>query len=151
MEQQLKHRAWYESPSVRLGRWKEFRRGLDTTNTFEVCKTVVAWWESAPLINITIDPVDSSNWPTPWEMLHQGDFCENSLALGMAYTIYYANQDIPNELIYVTCNGRSFQKLCALIDNKHLLNYERGTISSFHDSECSISYRISVNDIIKKI
>jgi hypothetical protein len=84
-------------------------------------------------------------------MLHQGDFCENSLALGMAYTIYYANQDIPNELIYVTCNGRSFQKLCALIDNKHLLNYERGTISIFHDSECSISYRISVNDIIKKI
>lgn len=150
MEQQLKHRAWFESPSVRLGRWKEFRQGLDTSNTLDVCKTVISWWESAPLINLAIDPVDSKQWPTPWEMLHQGDFCENSLALGMAYTIYYANQDIPNELIYVTCNGRSFHRLCALIDNKHLLNYERGTISNFHDSECSISYRISVNDIIKK-
>lgn len=150
MEQQLRHRAWYESPSVRLGRWKEFRQGLDTSNTLDVCKTVISWWESAPLVNLSIDPVDSRQWPTPWEMLHQGDFCENSLALGMAYTIYYANQDIPNELIYVTCRGRSFQKLCALIDNKHLLNYERGTISNFHDSECSISYRISVNDIIKQ-
>ena len=35
MEQQLKHRAWYESPSVRLNRWREFRRGLDTTNTLD--------------------------------------------------------------------------------------------------------------------
>lgn len=150
MEQQLKHKTWFESPSARLKRWKEFRQGLDTKSTFEMCKTVIFWWESAPIVNITIDPVDSTQWPTPWEMLHQGDFCENSLALGMSYTIYYANQTIPNELIYVTCNGRSFQKLCSLIDNKHLLNYERGTISNFHDSECSISYRISVNDIIKK-
>lgn len=150
MEQQLNHRAWFESPSTRLGMWREFRRSLDTTNTREVCSIVIKWWESAPLVSIAIDPVDASRWPTPWEMLHQGDFCENSLALGMSYTIYYANHDIKNELIYVTCRTKSFQQLCVLIDNKHLLNYERGRISTLPtDGSCDINYRVEIKDIVK--
>lgn len=150
MEQQLKHRAWFDSPSSRLSQWREFRQSLNINDTYEVCKTVVSWWKSAPLISITIDPVDASQWPTPWEMLHQGDFCENSLALGMSYTIYYANPTIANELVYVTCRSSSFQRLCALIDNKHLLNFNLGEISTFPDNDCSISYRVSIQDIVKQ-
>ena len=150
MEQQLKHRAWFDSPSSRLSQWREFRQRLNRNDTYEVCKTVVSWWVSAPLISITIDPVNAAQWPTPWEMLHQGDFCENSLALGMSYTIYYANPDIANELVYVTCPGSSFQRLCALIDNKHLLNFNLGEISTFPSKDCSISYRVSIQDIVKQ-
>jgi len=129
--------------------WREFRESLDTNNIIEVCNVVINWWQSAPLVNMAIDPVDSSQWPTPWEMLHQGDFCENSLALGMSYTIYYANTKIPNELLYVTCLGESFQRLCVLIDNKHLLNFERGIISTLPAKDCSISYRQEIKNIIK--
>lgn len=150
MEQQLNNRSWYESPSKRLSMWRDFRNGLDKTNTLDVCNTVVQWWKSAPLVSISIDPVNSEQWPTPWEMLHQGDFCDNSLALGMAYTIYYANPDIKNELLYVTCIGRSFQRLCALIDNKHLLNFDHGCISTLPGEEmCSVTYRTQVKSIIK--
>lgn len=147
-QQQLNHRAWFETPSKRLAMWREFRKSLDTSDTNEVCKTVISWWQSAPLVNIAIDPVNAEQWPTPWEMLHQGDFCENSLALGMSYTIYYANSDIPNELLYVTCLGKSFQRLCALIDNKYLLNFERGSISTLPTDECNIGYRINIKNIV---
>lgn len=150
MEQQLNHRAWYESPSKRLSMWRDFRNGLDKTNTLDVCNTVVQWWRSAPLVNIAIDPVTPDQWPTPWEMLHQGDFCDNSLALGMAYTIYYANPDIKNELLYVTCIGKSFQRLCTLIDNKHLLNFDHGCISTLPDDKtCFVNYRTDIKSIIK--
>lgn len=150
MEQQLKHRAWFESPATRLNRWREFRQTLDSSDSLAVCRTVLSWWESAPLVSITIDPVNPDQWPTPWEMLHQGDFCENSLALGMAYTIYYANISIPVDLMYITCRAEGFQKLCAWVDNKHLLNFTRGEISTFPGNQCSISYQISINSIIKK-
>lgn len=148
-QQQLNHRAWFESPSKRLAMWREFRKSLDTSNTLDVCNTVIKWWETAPLVSISIDPVDASRWPTPWEMLHRGDFCEDSLALGMSYTIFYANPNIPNELIYVTCLGESFQRLCALIDNKHLLNYHRGKISILPTDGCSVLYNVKVKDIVK--
>lgn len=141
---------WVEPPSKRLAAWREFRQSLDTTNIVDVCEIVSGWWEYAPLLNITIDPVDSSNWPTPWEMLHQGDFCENSLALGMAYTIYYANPNIKNELIYLTNKKQSIQKLCVLIDNKHLLNYERSVISNFTDlKDIEYSYRVNIDEIVE--
>ena len=150
MEQQLNNRAWFESPSKRLSMWREFRNGLDTENITEVCHTVINWWQSAPILNIVIDPVNSDQWPTPWEMLHQGDFCENSLALGMSYTIFYANSKLDNELVYITCHDKSFQKLCALIDNKHLLNFNRGSISTLPTNDCEINYRVKVRDIVKK-
>lgn len=139
---------WIESPSKRLALWKEFRQGLDTTDTEKTCQAVVSWWESAPLVNIAIDPDDYTNWPTPWEMLHQGDFCENSLALGMAYTIFYADQNIKTELMFITDKKNSFQKLCVLIEDNYLLNYQRGMISNFTDlKDVSFSYRINVNQI----
>lgn len=149
MEQQLNHRAWFESPSKRLSMWREFRNGLDTSNITDVCNTVIQWWQTAPLVNRSIDPVSSEQWPTPWEMLHQGNFCEDSLALGMSYTIFYATPNIPNELIYVTCKDKSFQRLCALIDNKHLLNFDHGCISTLPNEECFVSYRTKIINIIK--
>ena len=129
--------------------WRDFRKSLDTNNIFDVCNIVIAWWQSAPLVSIAIDPVNSSQWPTPWEMLHQGDFCEDSLALGMSYTIYYANPDIKNELLYITCRKKSLQRLCALIDNKYLLNFEHGVISTLPaDETCTVNYRTKIKDII---
>lgn len=149
MEQQLNYKWWLESPSKRLALWRDFRRSLDTNHTKEVCNTVVKWWESAPLFSMSIDPVNAEQWPTPWEMLHRGDFCEDSLALGMSYTIYYANPEIENELLYVTCLGKSFQRLCVLVDNKHLLNYERSSISTLPTDGCEINYRVKIKDIVK--
>ena len=103
----------------------------------------------APISSWTIDPVDSSTWPTPWEMLHSGNFCDNSIALGMSYTIHYANEHIPNRLLYVTDRENSIQKLCALIDNKYLLNYSYGTISTLPTENVNISFDQNISDVIK--
>lgn len=148
MEQQLNHRAWFEPPSKRLAMWRDFRKSLDSNDILAVCETVVGWWQSAPLVNIAIDPVDSDRWPTAWEMLHQGDFCEDSLALGMSYTIHYANSDIKNELVYITHTEEQFQRLCVQIDNKYLLNFRRGVISTLPiDDACIVNYKVNINKI----
>tara|TARA_B100000497_G_C7547805_1_gene331232 strand:+ start:74 stop:526 length:453 start_codon:yes stop_codon:yes gene_type:complete len=149
VEQQLIQQAWHESPSTRLNRWREFRKGLNTDNTKDVCELVIDWWKMAPISSWTIDPVDSDTYPTPWEMLHSGNFCENSMALGMSYTIHYANDKIPNSLMYVTDREKSIQKLCALVDNKYLLNYSYGAISTLPTENISISFRKEIADVIK--
>ena len=105
----------------------------------------------APISSMTIDPVDSSTWPTPWEMLHSGDFCEDSIALGMSYTIYYANEKIPNEILYIIDRDKEIQRLCVAIDNKYLLNLEHATISNLPSDEMVISYRKNIAKVIKRI
>ena len=148
MEQQLSNQIWFESPSTRLSLWRQFRKGLDINDIEQFCQTVVDWWKYAPISSITIDPVDSSTWPTPWEMLHSGEFCEDSMALGMSYTIYYADEDMPNELIYILDREKSMQQLCTLIDNKYLHNYEHGSISTLPTDNSVISYRKKIADVI---
>ena len=146
--EKLNNTAWFESPSVRLGQWREFRHSLDTDSVEDICKTVVAWWLSAPTVSMTIDPVNSEQWPTAWEMLHHGNFCDNSLALGMSYTIYYANQNISNELVYIIDRDLCVERLCALIDDKHLLNLEHSAISTFPRSNSSITYRQNIKNLV---
>ena len=77
----------------------------------------------APISKMTIDPVDSRTWLTPWEMLHSGDFCENSIALGMSYTIFYANENIPNESVDSACvaGAQNNTKYNAWNGNDHIL------------------------------
>jgi hypothetical protein len=146
--EKLNNTAWFESPSVRLGQWREFRHSLDTDSVEDICKTVVAWWLSAPTVSMTIDPVNSEHWPTAWEMLHHGNFCDNSLALGMSYTIYYANQNISNELVYIIDRDLCVERLCALIDDKHLLNLEHSAISTFPRSNSLITYRQNIKNLV---
>ena len=81
--------------------------------------------------------------------VHSGNFCENSMALGMSYTIHYANENIPNKLLYVTDRKNSIQRLCALIDNKYLLNYDYGAISTLPTENISISFDRDISDVIK--
>ena len=150
MEHQLNNTAWFESPHNRLKRWREFRQSLNVNNTYEVCDTVVKWWSTAPTVSISIDPVDSTSWPTPWEMLYSGDFCDDSKALGMAYTIFYTNNNINIDMLYLIDEQRSIQKLCALVDHKYLLNYEHNVISTKPKPGINIIYDVNIKDVVKR-
>ena len=66
----------------------------------------------------------------------------------MSYTIYYAEEDMPNEFIYILDREKSMQQLCTLIDNKYLLNYEHGSISTLPTDNSVISYRKKIADVI---
>lgn len=146
--EKLKNNIWFEPPSDRLHQWREFRRSLDTKDILAVCETVVDWWSNAPTMSITIDPVNSEQWPTAWEMLHQGDFCDNSLALGMSYTIYYANSNINNELVYLVDHDESIEKLCVKIDDNYLLNFKHGAISTFPRANASITFKQNIKNLV---
>jgi hypothetical protein len=139
--------VWFESPDTRLSRWREFRQNLNTCDIAVACLKIVKWWQSAPLANITIDPLDTSTWPTPWEMINCNDYCEHSIALGMAYTMHYANPDIECELVYLINKEKSIERLCALINKKYLLNFEQNAISIFSGSEDQIIFRKNIKEI----
>ena len=64
--------------------------------------------------------------------------------------IYYANNDIPNELLYITDRQNSVEKLCACIDNKYLLNYEHGMISTLPTKNTTIGFKTKISDVVKR-
>ena len=114
---------WFESPQKRLASWRDFRKGLDVNDLLNTCRDVCEWWRYAPLSNISLDPYEIQTWPSVWEMLHRGNYCKFSTSIGMAYTLFYIDENIENRIIRVYDQANSDIYMTALIDGRWLLNY----------------------------
>ena len=121
--------VWQLPPKKRIQRWRELRKRIcELSDLLEQLKVVLEFWNSTPVGVKKIDPYDESTWSTPWEMLHQNDYDENVVSLGMAYTLHYSN--IACRLLLVQNVEKSDIKLIVLVDNKHILNYNYNTIET---------------------
>ena len=123
---------WTLSPDDRLREWRSFRKQVSALGTEQQLESVIAWWKMAPIGTRVIDIYNSNDWPDPWELIHKGEFDENAIALGMAYSIQLLG-------------------LIVLVDKSYILNYTYGIIEDatkvLDNSEIVQSW--NVEDLIK--
>ena len=122
---------WFESPQKRLASWRNFRKGLDIKDLSKTCRDVCEWWRYAPLSNISLDPYEIQTWPSVWEMLHRGNYCKFSTAIGMAYKLFYIDEKVENRIIRVYDHANSDIYMTALIDGRWLLNYNLSEVADW--------------------
>lgn len=134
---------WLEPPQSRLAHWREFRKSLDPDNIDSLCYSICKWWSFAPQQNLSIDPYDPVTWPSVWEMLHQGDYCKYSTAIGMAYTVFYVNQKIKNKVLRVHDLENHDIYMTTLIDNRILLNYNYGEVATWDSVKANLDIQDS--------
>lgn len=119
---------WQLTPNERLKEWRSFRKELDELDDKECLQTIVDFWRMAPLSNRVIDPYDSKEWPNPWNMLWEGKFDENAIALGMAYTLELC--DWSCEVLLVQNTKKSYIGLVVRVDDEYILNYNYGAVDN---------------------
>lgn len=136
---------WLDPPQKRLANWREFRRELDTTDVKAACEQVSQWWRFAPQSTLSIDPYDISTWPSVWEMLHQGDYCKFSTAIGMAYTIFYIDESVKNRILRVYDHANSDIYMTALINEHWLLNYNLCEMTEYNKVRNALEIQESWN------
>lgn len=141
---------WMESPQKRLAMWREFRKSLELDNLRETCEKIDEWWSYAPQSNLSLDPYDVATWPSVWEMLHRGDFCKFSTAIGMSYTFHYLDENIKNDVLIVHDHKHEDIYMTALIDDSLLLNYNTIEVASWNEvnTDLEIKERWTCHDIV---
>lgn len=117
---------WQINPDDRLKEWRSFRKNLENGSDQNILQSVIDWWKMAPISARAIDIYDSSLWPDPWELLHNGEYDENSLALGMAYSLHLMNK--PCKILLVQSRKESYLGLIVLVDETFVLNYTYGVV-----------------------
>ena len=121
--------VWQLPPKKRIQRWRELRKRIgEYSDLLEQLQVVLDFWKTTPIGTKRVDPFDESTWSTPWEMLHQNDYDENVVSLGMAYTLHYSN--IACRLLLVQNVEKNDIKLIVLVDNKYILNYNYNNIDT---------------------
>ena len=119
--------VWQQSPKQRLKTWREFRLSLDDIEYEEDClQAVVDWWKTAPVGSRELEIYDVKSWPDPWQLIYTNALDENSIALGMAYTLHLA--DWMCDVLLVQNQEESWIRLVVLVDDTYVLNYTYGVV-----------------------
>jgi len=119
-----------------LASWKDFRQSLD--NSEETLDRVIDFWSQCPIINRSIDPYDCSMWPTAWELIDSGMICRDALALCMAFTLIYADDEWKDRIKLAMIHEESLQGLVLIIDKRWVLNYSYGNRNPHTDIDFDI-------------
>lgn len=114
----------------RLADWKEFRKSLTGLPESEQLDCVAEYWAKAPLGKLAYDLDDPEGIPSPWEMVSAGDWCPNSIAIGMEFTLRLAGWDAERLLLAMIRDyDISEMKVVLIIDENRWLNYSYGLVS----------------------
>lgn len=101
----------------RLLLWREFRESLETSD--DPLQDVVSFYSSAPLVSIQTDPYTQENWPTPWEIIKENNYCAFVKILAISYTLQLCERFIGTnfEINIVRDNNRSSTEYLLFVDD----------------------------------
>ena len=61
---------------ARLKSWYDLRKSLEDKDIKTSCLAIDNWWQKAPLVNHHLHPNDIDNWPGPWDLLVENNYCQ---------------------------------------------------------------------------
>jgi tRNA A37 threonylcarbamoyladenosine biosynthesis protein TsaE len=69
----------------RLQLWREFREGLETAE--DPIQSAINFYLLTPTVSRHVDPYTPSDWPDPWELLEENEYCEFGKILAICYSL----------------------------------------------------------------
>jgi len=135
---------------ARLKSWYDLRKSLENSDIETICLAIDKWWQYAPLLNHHLHPDDIDNWPGPWELLVENNYCQIARGLGMVYTLQLVGIKDVDFSLAIDDNNEE----CALVmvDNaKYILNYYPNTVISNSLQDFKLGNPMSMDKINKKI
>lgn len=135
------------APQERLQDWKAFRKNILPLSEEEQLDAVAKYFARAPLARIAYDAEQPSSWPSAWEMISDGEWCKNSVAIGMEFTLRLAGWAPDRlELAMLKDWDISDMSLVVIIDGTKVLNYTYASVSPYPETRHDILSRIRFID-----
>lgn len=107
----------------RLVAWQQFRSSVETSLTpFE---DTVNFFGSAPLVSMQVDPWTLENWPTPWELIHENQYCDFSKILVICYTLQLTDRFTDKDFeIHIYTNNKESTTHYLLFVQEKVIGYD---------------------------
>ena len=135
---------------ARLKSWYDLRKSLEDKDIKTSCLAIDNWWQKAPLVNHHLHPNDIDNWPGPWDLLVENNYCQIARGLGMVYTLQLVGIKDIDFCIAIDDNSEE----CALVmvdSAKYVMNYYPNTVISNSLKDFNVASHIDMTKINIKI
>ena len=137
----------YES---RLKSWYDLRKSLEDKDVETSCLAIDNWWQFVPLVNHYLHPNDIDNWPGPWELLVENNYCQIARGLGMIYTLNLVGIKDIDFCIAIDDNSEEYS-LVMVNSAKYICNYHPNTVISNSLTDFKVTSHIDMTKINKKL
>lgn len=119
---------WPVDFETRLTEWSHLRSSAQSLDTAAL-QSINDWWFRAPMINHHLHWDDAAQWPDPWDLLSENQWCDLARALGIVYTILMIDENMRHRVTLVsTCQDN----LVLVDDGKYMLNWSPGELLNIH-------------------
>ena len=135
---------------ARLRAWHDLKESFKNADTQTICIEVDRFWQQCPVSSHYLHLADLEDWPDPWNLLNDNNYCYYGRALGMLYTLILLGvKDI--DFVEGTDYNRE-NVVLVLVDNaKYTLNYWPDSVLNTNLSGFKIFKRIDIDVLRKKI
>lgn len=138
------------SYDVRLKNWYQLRQSLEHTDLKTKCIEIDRWWQKTPLVNHYLHFDFIKDWPNPWELIHDNNYCNIARGLGMVYTLLMLGTTDVVFLEALDYNNENVV-LISVENAKYLMNYWPDTVVNNCLHDFKIIKTIDISPIKTKI
>lgn len=136
--------------NTRLHEWYKLRNSIEQCDIESICVEVDKFWQQCPLVNHYLHPADVEDWPSPWELINDNNYCLYARGLGMVYTLMLLGIE---NIDFVDAIDDNSENVClVLVDNaKYILNYHPNMVVNMKLSDFSDVRYLDLTTLYKKI
>lgn len=143
---------WNLNSDERLRHWRHFRKEIGTKSLESALKDTVNLWSYAPYVSHYLHPLDISNWPDPWTLVHENCYCDLAKSLGMLYTLYLSDHyknGIKNLEIRIYEGNLDRFNTVWVNGGKYILNLEFNTVvnKSSINNDLKLESTVSIDQL----
>ena len=103
-----------------------------------------------PISSHYLHPDFIKDWPTPWQLLSDNNYCYYARALGIFYTFILLGIN-KLELVQAVDDNSNEVVLVLVDDAKYVLNYWPDTVVNNHINDFSITRTLDISPLYSKI
>lgn len=110
-----------------MTRWIDMRESITDMELEEALNTVSKFFAFTPYSKTRIPLFSPKDYPTPWDMIIENDYCPSSISLIMYYTLQLAGFDANVAIV-----GDGYEEyLITTISNRYVLNYIQNSVDDY--------------------
>ncbi len=135
---------------ARLKSWADLRRSIANKSNIDQIVAIDNFWQRVPLTNHYLHTDFIKDWPSPWQLLSDNNYCYYARALGMIYTLLLVGNNTI-ELVEAVDDNSNEVVLVLVDDAKYVLNYWPDTVVNNHIDNFSITRTLDISPLYSKI
>lgn len=134
---------------TRLKSWYQLRQSLENSDLKIKCIEIDKYWQKAPMVNHYLHFDFINEWPNPWELIYDNNYCTIARALGITYTLLLLGI---NDIEFAEATDYNSESVVlVLVEKNYVLNYWPNTVEFNKISDFTLKSYISTDSLRTKL